>query len=316
MLGSRLAFASAAVKWSHLPVSTPPPSTRRLLTMRAGPDVLCLDCTGTIMRIKGSMPRLYLGVLEDRLGVSEGGLPDKVSEQDLLDSFRASLKRRSKELPCFGTGVMSSEDWWAEVVMATFRGAGVSDETLGISQEGGRGGGGGGGGARGGRVFDDVFDRLFHDVFTSTTAWELVPGAEEVLEDLRAWVGEDGGPRALGAVSNFDERLHPLLKNLGVYDSFDFVLTSRECGSEKPEPHMFLEALKRAGSSGGGDGDGRGVIVGDTFRTDVLGARSVGWDAVLITRGKDPATEEEQDTKHYARVNDLRGVPAALGRGR
>lgn len=57
--------------------------------------------------------------------------------------------------------------------MATFRGAGVSDETLGISQEGGRGGGGGG--ARGGRVFDDVFDRLFHDVFTSTTAWELVP---------------------------------------------------------------------------------------------------------------------------------------------
>ncbi|CAN0247378.1 unnamed protein product, partial [Ectocarpus sp. 8 AP-2014] len=140
MLGSRLAFASAAVKWSHLPVSTPPPSSRRLLTMRAGPDVLCLDCTGTIMRIKGSMPRLYLGVLEDRLGVSEGGLPDKVCEQDLLHSFRASLKRRSKELPCFGTGVMSSEDWWAEVVMATFRGAGVSDETLGISQEGGRDG--------------------------------------------------------------------------------------------------------------------------------------------------------------------------------
>ncbi|CAN0524996.1 unnamed protein product, partial [Ectocarpus sp. 8 AP-2014] len=28
-------------------------------------------------------------------------------------------------------------------------------------------------------------------------------------------------------VSNFDERLHPLLKNLGVHDSFDFVLTSR-----------------------------------------------------------------------------------------
>ncbi|CAM9171279.1 unnamed protein product [Ectocarpus fasciculatus] len=315
MLGARLAFASAAVKWSHL-VSTPLPSTRRLLTMRAGPDVVCLDCTGTIMRIKGSMPRLYLGVLEDRLGVSEGGLPDKVSEQDLLDAFRASLKRRSKELPCFGAGVTSSEDWWAEVVMATFRGAGVSDETLGISQKGGRGDSGGGG-ARGGRVFDDVFDRLFHDVFTSTAAWELVPGAEEVLEDLRAWVGEDGGPLALGAVSNFDERLHPLLKNLGVYDSFDFVLTSRECGSEKPEPNMFLEALKRAGSNGGGgDGGGKGVIVGDTFRTDVLGARSVGWDAVLITRGKDPATEEERDTKHYTRVDDLRGVPATLGRGR
>lgn len=110
--------------------------------------------------------RLYLGVLEDRLGVPEGGLPDKVSEQDLLDSFRASLKRRSKELPCFGAGVMSSEDWWAEVVRATFRGAGVSAKTLGIAEEGEGGNGG---------VFDDVFNRLFHDVFTSTAAWELVP---------------------------------------------------------------------------------------------------------------------------------------------
>lgn len=109
-----------------------------------------------------------MGVLEDRLGVPEGGLPDKVSESDLLDSFKTSLKQRSKELPCFGAGVMSSEDWWEEVVRATFRGAGVSDKTLGIDE--GRNDNGGSGG-----IFDDVFGRLFHDVFTSTTAWELVP---------------------------------------------------------------------------------------------------------------------------------------------
>ena len=46
-------------------------------------------------------------------------------------------------------------------------------------------------------------------------------------------------------VSNFDERLPPLLHNLGVYDLFDFILTSRECGSQKPDPHIFREALKR-----------------------------------------------------------------------
>ena len=103
------------------------------------------------------------------MGVTEGGLPDKVSESALLDSFKTSLKQRSREMPCFGAGVMSSEDWWAEVVRATFRGAGVSDETLGIGDGGGGDGGGDGG------VFSDVFDRLFHDVFTSTEAWELVP---------------------------------------------------------------------------------------------------------------------------------------------
>lgn len=85
----------------------------------------------------------------------------------------------------------------------------------------------------------------------------------------------------------------------------------RECGSEKPNPGIFLEAAKLAGASGG-DGGGRGVLVGDTFRTDVLGARSVGWDAVLITRGKDPAGDDEREMDHV-RVDNLRAVPAALG---
>lgn len=74
---------------------------------------------------------------------------------------------------------------------------------------------------------------------------------------------------------------------------------------------MFVEAAKRAGASSG-DGGGRGVLVGDTFRTDVLGARSVGWDAVLITRGKGPAGDEEREIEHF-RVDNLRAVPAALG---
>lgn len=90
-----------------------------------------------------------------------------------------------------------------------------------------------------------------------------------------------------------------------------FVCFCRECGSEKPAPGMLLEALKLTGASGG-DVEGRGILIGDTFRTDVLGAASVGWDAVLITRGKDPAGEEEREMEHV-RVDDLRAVPAALG---
>lgn len=105
--------------------------------------------------------RLYLGVLEDRLGVQEGALPG-VSEQDLLHSFGTSMKQRSREIPCFGHGVMSSEEWWGEVVRETFRGAGVAEESL----EG---------------VFDEVFDQLFHHVFTSQPTWELVPVGSNAL---------------------------------------------------------------------------------------------------------------------------------------
>lgn len=95
-------------------------------------------------------------MLEDHLGVEEGAIPG-VSEPALVKSFGASLKKRSREVPCFGSGVMSSEEWWADVVRATFRGAGVAEENLD------------------GPVFDDVFEKLFHDVFTSEPAWELVP---------------------------------------------------------------------------------------------------------------------------------------------
>lgn len=77
-------------------------------------------------------------------------------ENDLVDAFSASMKRNIRDIPCFGAGVMSSEEWWADVVRATFRGAGVAEESLES-------------------VFDEVFDELYHRVFVSGPAWELVP---------------------------------------------------------------------------------------------------------------------------------------------
>lgn len=117
-------------------------------------------------------------------------------------------------------------------------------------------------------------------------------------------------------MSNFDERLHPLLKNLGVYDYFDFVLTSRECGSGKPDPHMFREALKRARAGAGArtqrlGGSSTGVHIGDNFDKDVLGAQAAGWDSVLIT--KKPPTDEEERGVEHTRVDNLVEVPVALG---
>lgn len=79
-----------------------------------------------------------------------------VSEQALLESFGKSMKQRSRELPCFGAPVMSSEEWWAEVVRDSFIGAGVNKNELD-------------------EVFDTVFDKLFSQVFAGRPAWELVP---------------------------------------------------------------------------------------------------------------------------------------------
>lgn len=73
---------------------------------------------------------------------------------------------------------MSSEEWWGEVVRETFRGAGVAEESL----EG---------------VFDEVFDHLFHNVFTSQPTWELVPVGINTLRSTNihffCWGVQDRG---------------------------------------------------------------------------------------------------------------------------
>lgn len=63
---ARVAFASM-VKLPRIPPSpavtawhAPSLVTKRLVTMCSTPDVVTLDCTGTIMRVKGSMPRYVL----------------------------------------------------------------------------------------------------------------------------------------------------------------------------------------------------------------------------------------------------------------
>ena len=65
----------------------------------------------------------------------------------------------------------------------------------------------------------------------------------------------------------------------GLDSYLNFVVTSKEVGADKPEPAIFLAALGRAGTK-----PGETVYVGDQYRLDVLGARRVGINAVLIDR--------------------------------
>ena len=53
----------------------------------------------------------------------------------------------------------------------------------------------------------------------------------------------------LGIISNWDSRLHKILKNTNLADYFDFILASAEVGSAKPDKVIFMEALRRSGIS-------------------------------------------------------------------
>ena len=83
-----------------------------------------------------------------------------------------------------------------------------------------------------------------------------------------------------GVISNSNGSVASILEALGFLPYLDFVLDSSVVGIEKPDPRIFRRALEQAGVA-----PHEAVYVGDLYSIDVLGARAVGMDAVLLDPG-------------------------------
>ena len=83
----------------------------------------------------------------------------------------------------------------------------------------------------------------------------------------------------LGLITNATKDMSSAYRKLGLEPYLDFVVNSEEVGANKPEPPIFLAALDKAGVEASG-----AVHVGDQYELDVVGARGVGINAVLIDR--------------------------------
>jgi putative hydrolase of the HAD superfamily len=81
-------------------------------------------------------------------------------------------------------------------------------------------------------------------------------------------------------ISNSNGSVASILDALGFLPYLDFVLDSSVVGIEKPDPRIFRLALQQTGVA-----PGEAVYVGDLYSVDVLGARAVGMDAVLLDPG-------------------------------
>jgi putative hydrolase of the HAD superfamily len=94
-------------------------------------------------------------------------------------------------------------------------------------------------------------------------------------------VGAVAEVRALGVpvvvVSNSEGQLKRLFDNLGMGNAFDLLIDSHEVGVEKPHRRIFELALAPFGVP-----PSEALHLGDTFATDVAGARAAGLQAALI----------------------------------
>lgn len=172
--------------------------------------------------------------------------------------------------------------WWRDVVRGTFLAA---DGTARFDD------------------FDALFEALFRH-FGSADAWALRPCARESLCALAR-----RGLR-LGIVSNFDPRLAPLARSLGLAPPIETVMLPADCGAWKPDPRIFRAALAALGVSAP-----EAAFVGDDPETDLAGARAAGLQALDLgtpPRLADlPARIEALATLDGASARDhpLRGGP-------
>ena len=118
--------------------------------------------------------------------------------------------------------------------------------------------------------FDACFDALWRH-FASATAWVLRPGAAEALSALRE------RRRLVAVVSNFDQRLRPILAGLGLAPRLDAVVLPADAGAAKPDPRIFATALARLGVE-----PTDAAFVGDDRERDLEAARALGMHAVDV----------------------------------
>lgn len=99
---------------------------------------------------------------------------------------------------------------------------------------------------------------------------------DDVLSTLKALKQQNF---ILGLLTNLDSEMAPICRGLGLEPYLDFVVTSKEAGADKPKPPIFLVALNKAGVDAS-----EAVHVGDQYKFDVIGARAVGINPILIDR--------------------------------
>jgi len=82
-----------------------------------------------------------------------------------------------------------------------------------------------------------------------------------------------------GLISNVGQEIDSYCIELGFAPYLDFKVTSFEVGFDKPHPEIFQRALDKAGIKAGDS-----LFIGDQYDQDIVGARGVGMNPILIDR--------------------------------
>lgn len=167
-----------------------------------------------------------------------------LSPEELQSRFVTALCRRARSI--------HSAEEWAEIVDETFAGLVVEPPSK--------------------TFFPELYEH-----FAQAAAWRVYPDVEPALAALT------GRGLKLGIISNWDNRLRPLLLALGLARNVETIVVSCEVAASKPAPAIFQTAAGQLGMP-----PQTILHVGDSFEMDVQGALTAGFQAVQIERNTKP----------------------------
>ena len=124
-------------------------------------------------------------------------------------------------------------------------------------------------------AFDQAYP-IFLDLYAENTSGRscLYDGVREGIDYLKSQ------GYTLGCVTNKAEQFtHPLLKDLGVFDEFEIVISGDTLEKKKPDPLPLLHAAKHFGVE-----PSEALMLGDSI-SDVKASRAAGFDIICMSYG-------------------------------
>ena len=202
---------------------------------------ISLDAAGTLFDLAEPVGAVYA-----RFGLQAGFTLDP---QDVEDRFRSAFgKLPAPDYTLHSDGHTCERAWWRELVLQATR-------------------------IPAGEAFERFFNQLFNH-YEQAQAWRL-------YDDTLPFLKETSAQYPLAVVSNFDDRLHPVLAGLGLSPFFQVVVSSSQAKSSKPAPKIFQTALHQLALP-----PSEVLHIGDSLTADYNGARESGMQAFHLQRGK------------------------------
>ncbi|MBT5985107.1 MAG: HAD-IA family hydrolase [Nitrospina sp.] len=201
------------------------------------------DVGGTLLRVEPSVGEVYATYARPFGFKGSGKELNRLFHKEWINSGGIeSLGEKS--------GEQAERDFWKSLVFQVFEHSGGLEN------------------------FEHYFE-IIYEAFARKDHWHVFDDVIDsgILEKLK------NSSITLGVVSNWDSRLHTILKGTGLAEYFDFILASAEVGSAKPDKKIFIEAIRRSGVK-----PAEVCHIGDDLRADIRGANSVGIEAILIDR--------------------------------